>query len=313
MNTTSRALAFANRWFDAATVQRVFEPLIADWQREWQDASGLRRWSVHLRAFTAFCCATVLSSHRILRQPTPASVSNRIVVRICRFVLVITALQTLGWRWQSDFSALLLLLLVPSNLVVAFPFAMIAAVDAIRRDHALPPHTERAAVAKLAIAAMVFMIVFGGFVVPEANQAFRTASYKQVLLRADPDSAARAARYGRGEPRRGLRELNTYELLTDHGFTDGSRFLPEHVNRELSLRAALMVLPLVLLWLRWSLLDRPTGRWTPLPPTVVAVAAFVVFGMVWQRTVLGPWPSLMIVSVLLGLDAWLRARKRVLA
>jgi hypothetical protein len=43
MAIISRALLFAQRWFDAATVQRVFEPLIADRQREWQDASPSRR------------------------------------------------------------------------------------------------------------------------------------------------------------------------------------------------------------------------------------------------------------------------------
>ena len=43
MAITNRALAFASRWFDEATVRRTFEPLIADWQREWHDASGARR------------------------------------------------------------------------------------------------------------------------------------------------------------------------------------------------------------------------------------------------------------------------------
>jgi len=34
MMAGSRALTFASRWFDAATVARVFEPLVADWQRQ---------------------------------------------------------------------------------------------------------------------------------------------------------------------------------------------------------------------------------------------------------------------------------------
>ena len=48
MRLTTRALAFASRWFDEATVHRTFEPLIADWQREWyienSDANILLRW-----------------------------------------------------------------------------------------------------------------------------------------------------------------------------------------------------------------------------------------------------------------------------
>ena len=42
MALTNRALAFASRWFDETSVRRAFAPLIADWQREWQDASPSR-------------------------------------------------------------------------------------------------------------------------------------------------------------------------------------------------------------------------------------------------------------------------------
>ncbi len=36
-------LRFARAWFDEGTVTRVFEPLVADWQREWIDTSGAKR------------------------------------------------------------------------------------------------------------------------------------------------------------------------------------------------------------------------------------------------------------------------------
>lgn len=307
MRTTSRALAFASRWFDAATVERVFEPLVADWQREWQDASGFRRGLVHIRALTAFVCVTLISSHRILRQPTPSTVANRIVTRIARFTLVMTALSTLPYLSQQGALGLALLFLIPSGLVLAFPFAMIAAVDAIRRDHALSPQVERATAVKLAIAALLFMLTFHGFVVPAANQAYRTAGWSRTAA-AFPGSDISM----RG-PRPGVRELNTYELLTDHGFADGTRFLPEQVNRELGTRASLALLPLVLLWLRWNMLERPGSHVARVPATAVAVAAFLVFGFFWQNTVLGPWPSLMIASLLLCLDSWRRARRAVLA
>jgi len=39
MPLTQRALVFASRWFDGTTVRNTFEPLIADWQREWTRAS----------------------------------------------------------------------------------------------------------------------------------------------------------------------------------------------------------------------------------------------------------------------------------
>jgi hypothetical protein len=37
MTLANRALAFASRWFDRATVRSTFEPLVADWQRELTD------------------------------------------------------------------------------------------------------------------------------------------------------------------------------------------------------------------------------------------------------------------------------------
>jgi hypothetical protein len=42
MPLTHRALEFASRWFDESTVRSTFEPLTADWQREWQDAPPSR-------------------------------------------------------------------------------------------------------------------------------------------------------------------------------------------------------------------------------------------------------------------------------
>ena len=57
MALTTRALAFVSRWFDEATVRRTFEPLIADWQREWQDAPPARRRWVSLRGLWRLCPA----------------------------------------------------------------------------------------------------------------------------------------------------------------------------------------------------------------------------------------------------------------
>jgi hypothetical protein len=321
MHTTSRALAFASRWFDAATVDRVFEPLIADWQREWHDATGLSRWSVSIRGMAAFLCAALVSSHRILRQPTPATVANRIVTRIAWFTLVPTVLLTLPYVWEMESVGPGLLFLIPSALALVFPFAMVAAVDAIRCDHALPPHVERATAVKLAVASLVFMFVFGGFVLPASNQAFRVTTFTQSL-RAQGMDEARIARInpGRDTPRRGLRELSTYELLTNHGFNDGTRYLPDTINRELSNRASLAVLPTFLLWLRWRLLDLPRRRWSPLPPTVVAVTAFVAFGVLRQSDVIvegglglspgsGAWSPLVVIGLALFADS-LRRTKR---
>jgi len=245
-------------------------------------------------------------------------VSSRILTRIAGFTLVVTALQAVAysvlWELAGPVS-----LIIPSILVVTFPFAMIAAVDAIRRDHALPPHIERATALKLAVASLVFMVIFGGFVVPASNHAFRAAGLLESLRAQGPEQAARAAglESRRYAPPRGLRERNTYELLTNHGFDDGTRYLPESVNRELHNRASLAMLPVLLLWLRWRLLDLPRRRWSPLPPTVIAILAFIGFAVLRQGDAFiegglglspgsGAWSPLLTMTLVICLDSWRR-------
>jgi hypothetical protein len=326
MSLTTRALAFASRWFDPGTVSRVFEPLVADWQREWHEAAGLQRMRVTLRGLSAFICAAMVSYPRMLRQRTPSTVANRIVTRIARFTLVATALLLIPFAREMDslwWRGLMMLFIVPSAITLAYPFAMITAVDAIRCDHALPPHVERSAVVKLALVAVLFMMAFGGVVTPAANQAWRTATL-QASIRADQRSPMRPGPLP--VPARGIRELTTYELLTDpsratadEGRTnDYGRALV--IRRELNNRASLAVLPVCLLWLRWRLLELPRRRWSPLPPSVIAIAAVAGYMVLrWtERGVedvfdlsrgTGLWAPFVIFTALMCLDQWRRARR----
>ncbi len=178
MAITNRALAFVSRWFDEATVRRTFEPLIADWQREWQEASPAGRARVSLRGLAAFICAV----HRVEssdRQTTaPSSVTNRVATRIARFTLPAATLLIIPFvtdaRSESGSVALHPVDRAAGAWSLAFPFAMVGAVDAIRGHEPLPPHVERAVVAKLAHASpSLFMVCFHGWVVPAANQAWR--------------------------------------------------------------------------------------------------------------------------------------------
>jgi hypothetical protein len=89
MPLTNRALAFASRWFDAATVRGTFEPLIADWQREWQDAMPSRRAWTSARGLVAFICAVIVSGPRIALTPAPTSVTDRVAITMTRFRLLV--------------------------------------------------------------------------------------------------------------------------------------------------------------------------------------------------------------------------------
>jgi hypothetical protein len=266
MAIASRALAFASRWFDEATVRHTFEPLIADWQREWQDAPPSRRSGVSIRGLAAFLCAVIVSTPQLLRTSAPPAVANRVAVRITRFIVVVTCLQMIPIFREMREAGLMLFFMVPSVLVLVFPFSMIGAIDAIRRHEPLAPHVERAVAAKLAIIALLFMIVFGGWVAPAANQAFRRAASPQQ------------------EPARGVRELTTYQLLMSpelaahHEPYTGAADRATRIQSELNNRAVLTLLPVLLLWVRWRALEAGRGAWwSPLPAPLAVAVLLAVF------------------------------------
>ena len=272
-----RLLDFAKLWFDADTVARVFEPLIADHQREWHDNSHSRRWWLSARNLLVFARAFVACSPRILLAPLAPSMARRVLSR----VLITTSLFAglLLTPWAADFgrqlepadAARLMFWLLPACVFLALPFAMMAAADAIRRD-TQPTWLERAMAMRLAIATAVIVFVGVGWITPIANHQFRVES-RAIVER------------GPAPPARGARELSTSELLA--GRTAPGERPPgaATVRRELNQRAALTVLPILLLWLRWRALDLPRGRWSsPLPLKVATVAIIVVFfGMSWSQ------------------------------
>ena len=270
MAITTRALAFASRWFDAATVHRTFEPLIADWQREWQDASPGRRTGAGVRGLTAFICAVIVSSPSVLLTRAPKSVTDRVAIRMTRFIALASLLIVgpLLMQLADDGRRFMLVLaMLPSAITTAFPFSMIGATDAVRRSEPLAPHVERALVAKLAILSLVFMITFGGFVVPAGNQAFRVIQTE-----------------GGAPPVRAVRELTTWQLVTDptmaapqEAYTGGAdRAI--RIQRELNNRAMLALVPILLLWARWRAIGTGLGKWwSPLPAPLATVIVVAIF------------------------------------
>ena len=273
MAITSRALAFAARWFDPATVSRVFDPLIADWQRELVDTPPSRRARVGVRGLAAFICAVIVSSPSLLRTHAPSSVTNRVAIRMVRFIALVSLLLLTPALMQladDGRRGILVLVLVPSVITTAFPFSMIGAADAARRSQRLAPHIERALALKLAIVSLLFMIVFGSFIVPAANQAFRVVQTE-----------------GGAPLVRSVRELTTWQLLNDptlaapqEPYTGGAD-RATRIQRELNNRAALALVPAFLLWIRWRAIDIGRGKWwSPLPAPLTAMIVIAAFAIV---------------------------------
>jgi hypothetical protein len=267
----SRALAFASRWFDPALVHRTFEPLIADWQREWHDSVPSRRLSVSVRAWAAFVCAALISTPSILLTPIPSSIARRVTLRITTFCLVaggllsIPMLRSMGGReLDPPLWASLLLMVIPAAVSIAFPFAMVIAVDAIRRNVAAP-HVERAAALKLGAIGVCFLLTMGSFVGPLASRQFTRVTTPP----------------GWNIPGPRIQQLSTVALL-NHPDRSGE-IVPGHytragdIRRELMNRSVFSLMPAMFVWLRWSALSHQRRRrWWPLPAS--AMTALVIIG-----------------------------------
>jgi hypothetical protein len=270
MAITSRALAFASRWFDPATVHRVFEPLIADWQREWIDAPIARRHWTITRGLASFAMTFLMLVPRaLLFSPAPQVATRRVATSMLIFISVACGCLAIPFlvdlrHAAPERQAWLLLLLLPSSVAFVFPFAASYVVDHLRSGPDVS-FAERLAVARLAIGAALFVFLFGGWVVPPMNQVFR------VDVRG----------YDIPAPNRGVRELTTAELIfapsraaAFEPYTGGAD-RQSRVAAEVQNRAFLIALPILLVWLRWKALERPRQGWCPLPAAVSAIVMVV--------------------------------------
>lgn len=267
VRATDALLEFARRWFDERTVANVFEPLLADHQREWLDAAPAARLRVAMRTATAFIIALLtLTPRALFLTPTPAPITRRVIARMILFMSVVCGLMMLPFfRDLSGMPAgelwLVVLFLLPSLVLVAFPFSMGFTVDGIRRHSTPTPH-ERIALVRTALVAVVFTTVLHGWVVPETNQQLRLTVWG---ARQPP-------------PLRGVRELTTVQLIQSPWMAQAERqgVRERAIQRELHTRASFALLPAILMWMRWRALQRPSPQWL-LPAWLAATASIVVF------------------------------------
>ena len=270
----ARALEFASRWFEPAIVHRTFEPLIADWQREWHDSKPSHRPWVSLRASAAFVCATVISSPAVLTTPTPRTISTSVARRIAVFCVIVGGALCIpmvgsisGREFDAPFWPGVVLVAMPAALAIAFPFSMISAVDPIRHGAHIPPHVERAAALKLGLIAVLFMMSVGGLLAPLASQKWLELSTPS----------------GWNIPQPRIQQLSTPALLTHPDrFT---AIVPawqysraNEIRRELVQRVVISAMPAIFIWLRWSTLSSPRRRrWWPLPAALMTALVMMVY------------------------------------
>ena len=250
-NHTDALLRFVRQWFDERTVTSVFEPLLADHQREWLDAPPASRLWIAMRTAAVLIAAMVrLAPRALLLAPTPPSITRRIIARMIIFVSVVSGLMMIPFFSElgevpPGRLAWLLMWLLPSMALISFPFAMGFTVDGVRR-HATPTQAERMAVVRAAVIAVAVIVVLGGWIVPAANQQFRITVMAEQWR----------------PPARGARELTTPELIVAPQLAHAEGREPsEAIQRELHNRASFALLPIVLMWLRWRGLNHPSPQW----------------------------------------------------
>jgi hypothetical protein len=265
----SRLLVFASRWFDPGTVARVFEPLVADWQREWIEVPSWQRPGVWMRGAVAFAVALFSCLPSIIATSVPPSLRNRVAWRLLIFTTFTTLLLSVPLLREVDppwSQGLLILFALPAAKLLAWAFAMVSAADTIKAD-GVADHVKRSALLKLGVIATAVMILASGWVVPEVNHQWRMVMY---------------ARTDRVEPPHSMRELSTYELITDparataHEDDVTNTAARGRAQRELHHRASLALLPLIVLWGRWRALRLPAGHWFSPRSTAVATAALAI-------------------------------------
>lgn len=272
----SRLLAFATQWFDERTVVRVFEPLIADYQREWAAAPRCRQTAITMRAVAAFAASAIAVTPRaLLFTPTPPAILRRILSRMMLFAAVTSGVMVAPFLFELRTVpparlAWLLFLLLPSALVLMLPFAAGFTVDGIRRQASSSP-LERVAALRVALCTALFLIALGGWMAPAANQQFR------VTVAADRQWRP---------PARGARELTTPQLINHPWLARAEDPVgrARAIRRELHSRASFALLPMVLIWLRWRALSFPSPQWL-LPAWLAAITSFGTYSFVrWNGT-----------------------------
>jgi hypothetical protein len=165
-------LRFARAWFDEATVSRVFEPLVADWQRECADAAGLYRTACWLRGYASFTTCALVTFAGQIRKPLPTDLSLGAWSALGAFFA--GGLVMMHVAFAQGLAGVRSGLLLPAHAGVVLPLAVAPAVIILASRTRWPGFATRRAAIRLVILSTVLMFPLVGWVTPGANQRWRT-------------------------------------------------------------------------------------------------------------------------------------------
>jgi len=319
-----RLRGIASRIFHPDTMEYVIGPVLADLQLECsaRQPSRWRRSWVCLRAYLFFWSAVVAHLWRSLidgsanRTADDQVAMRRVLINAAAIGAIVTAVLLIpGWfnRLGSaarsptafDTDIILALLLIPQATPISIPAGMLfGTLWAVRKP---ATRSIRRLVLVLGIVCSLFSAGMIGWVIPEANQAYRVVVYQKVLRNSRP-------------PEKGANELSWRELrdrineANTHGGSPETRLsrLAYHT------RIALPATPLIFAMFALILVRRPR----PLTSCFLGLLLFVGYYtlMVLSRRVadgtLSPlavaWmPNLVVLALTLRLGINYRVSSRL--
>jgi hypothetical protein len=296
--------AIASHLCRASAMERLIDPVIADLESE--HAETLRRGQVcrsrWIRLAGSLAFWKVIGLYSIERTlPLTqewAAADDHALGRTFRFFVswMIFAVGCFVWlpiqhhvrRVSAGDAAWMTLYLIPQAITVAVPFALASGTLCGLRGRRISIHTQRSLVVSAALLSVAMFIVLG-WVLPDANQAFR------VLI------AHRMVPPGMNEfVPRGMNELTLGQLAAGHHWF------------QFHSRCALSVATLVLALFTCTTSRRMHGSWKSLAAGIAAIAAYVWLLMTLQRSSAGPldaWRPNLILALLTVLMVRLSPRR----
>lgn len=250
---------FAVRVLPEATIRRVVDPVLADWQAEYEEtasrASTWRRnwvrysgYGILLKALVSYGCFQLAASWHGWSSDERGSLSRMLVTTATATVAFIGLLAfkpalDLGLQLRR---ASIVALLIPQAVPIAAPLGLLLGILYASRRGPLSRRVTRASVA-VAVVVSLGSFVLLDKVMPAANQGFRLMVFEQLQPAFERDSR----RVSTSQLQRGPAELTLAELRQqiDETRRDGSSFesvrrLDFHLQQRRAL--ALAALPLAI-------------------------------------------------------------------
>ncbi len=234
----SRLIALARAWFDETTVERVFEPLIADWQRECASLSGRRALVCRLQGGAAFVVTFLITFSREVRCPLPPGLAAATWLAVDTFASVGALVLVYVWQLSNSNLRGSVIWLLPSHFAIAIPIAVVPAAVLLLNLPGWQPRNVRHALLRIVTLNVLIMVVLTGWVSPHANQKYRESV---VTSRAQATGAiARPVL-------RGVHELTLPELVASNPPLD--RMVDGGYSRSLELhnRLSVILMPVCML------------------------------------------------------------------